>query len=232
MTTKPRSEPAVPGPIACRSCDLNEVCRLCGLIALERGPARRTFGALRTVRTGAPLFRGGTPSDAIYAVRQGMFKRVHVDADGEEHLLGVVLPGDVVGLESFSSTRYASDLIALQPAVCCELPMPLLNEHSARVRELGAALITLLSRAVAPVVHHARGPIRKRVTSLLLELSQRFERRGLDGRRFTLGLSRREMADLLATRIETVSRTMQALHREHLVRVQGNRVSLLGLGSE
>ena len=226
-----RPDDTVPGPIACRACDLNEVCRLCGLIALERGRTQRTLGALRAVRTGTPLFRAGSPADALYAVRQGMFKRVHVDADGEEHILGVVLPGDVVGLEAFSADTYGSDVIALQPAVCCELPLPLLNEHSARVRELGSALIRLLSNAVAPAVHQARGPIRKRVTTLLLQLAERLERRGLDNREFALGLSRREMADLLDTRIETVSRTMQALHRERRVLVRGNRVSILSLGS-
>jgi CRP/FNR family transcriptional regulator, anaerobic regulatory protein len=230
-TRQSAADDSVLGPIACRSCDLNEVCRLCGLMAFDRGQGRKAVGALRAVRPGAPLYRAGARADALYAVRQGMLKRVQVSAEGEEHILGVVLPGDVVGLEAFSMETYASDVIAVQPAICCELALPMLGEEGARVRELSAAIIRLLSRATAPGVDHARGPVRARVTGLLLALASRLERRGLDGREFSLGLSRREIADLLDTRIETVSRMMQALHREKSIRVRGNQVSLLKLAA-
>ncbi|HKE93455.1 MAG TPA: helix-turn-helix domain-containing protein, partial [Povalibacter sp.] len=55
--------------------------------------------------------------------------------------------------------------------------------------------------------------------------------RDLDGHGFTLGLSRQEIAELLDTRIETVSRVMQQLHREQAIRVRGNRVNLLTLAT-
>jgi CRP/FNR family transcriptional regulator, anaerobic regulatory protein len=217
------------GPIACRSCDLNEICRLSGLIAFDGGRGRQPTGALRAVRAGAPLFRAGAPAHSLYAVRQGMLKTVCVSADGDEHILALNTPGDVLGLEAFSTGTYASDAIALQPVVCCELPLRLFGEHGMRVGELAAALVRLLSRAVAPRFNPARGSIRQRLTNFLLDLGARLEDRGLDGRQFALGLSRQEIADLLDTRIETVSRMMQQLNREQAIRVRGSRVSLLAL---
>jgi CRP-like cAMP-binding protein len=47
-----------------------------------------------------------------------------------------------------------------------------------------------------------------------------------------LGLSRKEIADLLDARIETVSRMMQRLHREHAIQVRDNSVTLLGLSGD
>jgi CRP/FNR family transcriptional regulator len=220
-----------PGPIACSACDLNEVCRLSGLIALEGGRSRQATGMLRTVQPSAHLYRAGAPATALYAVRQGLLKVVHVSAEGDEHTLGLATPGEVIGLEAFSLGAYATDVIAVQPAVCCELPLSML-EHGTRVRELASALLRLVSRATAPKLERARGSIRTRVVQFLLDLSARLERRGLDGRQFMLGLSRKEIADLLDARIETVSRMMQRLHREHAIQVRDNSVTLLGLSGD
>lgn len=219
---------ASPGPIACSACDLNEVCRLSGLIAFDGGRARQSTGTLRILQPGAHLYHAGAPATALYAVRQGLLKVVQVTADGDEQTLGLATPGEVLGMEAFSLGTYATDMIALQPVVCCELPLSML-EHGTRVRELAVALLRLLSRATAPKAEQARGSIRGRVVQFLLDLSARLERRGLDGRQFMLGLSRREIADLLDARIETVSRMMQRLHREQAIHVRDNSVTLLDL---
>lgn len=223
---------AAPGPIACRSCDLNEVCRLGGLIAFENARTRHSTGALRTVAAGAALFRTGAPANSLFAIRQGMLKSVHVNANGDERVLAIHIPGDVLGQEAFGLGTYASDAIALQPAVCCEVPLPFLGHQSTRSQELGMALVRLLSRGSVPQRHPGRGSARERVTTFLLDLAQRLERRGFDGRRFTLGLSRQELADLLDTRLETVSRTVQRLHRERAICVNGASVQMLSLASE
>ncbi len=220
------------GPIACSGCDLNQVCRLCGLIAYETGPVRQSSGALRTIEPGATLFRAGAPAQSVFAIRQGMVKSVRVSEDGDETILAIHTPGEVLGLESFGSAVHACDTIALNRVVCCELPLTMLGEHGARVRELGVALLQLLSRAASPRVHPARGPVRQRVTNFLLDLSQRLSQRGLDGRRFSMGLSRQELANLLDIRIETISRLLQRLHRERAIHVTGNLVTLLSLAPE
>lgn len=217
------------GPIACRSCDLNEICRLSGLIAFDGGRSRQPTGALRTVQAGAPLYRAGDPAHALYAVRQGLLKTVCVSAEGDEQILALNAPGEVLGLEAFSTGTYANDVIAVQSVVCCELPLRTLGENGTRVGELGAALVRLLSQAATPRLNPTRGSVRARLTNFLLDLGTRLEGRGLDGRQFPLGLSRQEIANLLDTRIETVSRMMQQLNREHAIRVRGSKVDLLTL---
>ena len=228
----PKSEPSEGiGPVGCRSCDLHEICRLTGLLAYDSGRSRQSTGTLRTVQAGAALYRAGDPAHMLYAVRQGLLKTVHVSADGDEQILALNTPGEVLGLEAFGRDAYANDVIALQTVVCCELPMRLLGEHGMRVKELDHALIRLLGGNIAPRPNAARGPMRQRVTNFLLDLGSRLARRGLDGRQFALGLSRREIADLLDTRIETVSRVIQQLNREQAIRVRGSKVKLLALGA-
>lgn len=228
MNARPAKSPDCksPGPVGCRSCDLHEICRLTGLLGYHCGRSRQSTGTLRTLDAGDRLFRAGDRAQLLYAVRQGLLKTVQVSADGDEQILSLNTPGEVLGLEAFSTGTYACDVIALQPVVCCELPMRLLGEGEARVGEVDAALIRLLGRAAVPRPNLSRGPIRRRVTNFLRDLGQRLESRELDGRRFTLGLSRGEIADLLDTRIETVSRVLQQLHRENAIELRGGRVKL------
>ena len=217
------------GTIACRSCDLYEVCRLCGMIAPSEQRGLQRTGALRTLKPGTRLYRAGEPAHSLFAVRQGMLKTVDVGTDGEERIVSVNTPGDMLGMEAFGNRIYAQDVVALQPTVCCELPLSMLSEQYSRVRELAAALINLLSRASAPRPMLARGSIRERVAGFILDLGARLEQRGLNGRQFSLGMTRQEIANLLDTRIETVSRTIQKLGRERAIDIVGQKVTLRSL---
>src|SRR5690606_6962066 len=146
--------------------------------------ARQSTGALRTLEPGASLFRAGAPANSIYAVRQGMIKTVRVTAEGDEAVLDIHTPGEVLGLEGYGAGTYSCDAIALGRVVCCEVPLPMLGEQSVRIRQLSVALLRLLSLATRPRVPAARGPVRQRVTTFLLDLAQRLNQRGLDGQQF------------------------------------------------
>lgn len=219
------------GPIACRACDLNSVCRIAGLIAYEGGRPRQPTGALRTIRPGAALYRTGTPAHSIYAIRQGTIKLTRVTMEGEEHVISFHTPGEILGLEAFSQAGYSCDAVALDAVHACELPLPLLNDRSSQTAELANELVRLLSRAAAVPRELARGSARDRVCNFLLDLSHRFASRGFDPAYLKLSMSRLEIANLLDTRIETVSRVLQQLNREQAIQVRGNRVRLLTLAS-
>lgn len=217
------------GPIACRNCDLNAICRLTGLIAYEGGRARRATGAMRSLHPGATLYAAGSAAMTLFAIRSGTIKRVELTADGDERVVSFHTPGEVLGLEALRTGIYDSDAIALGRAQCCELTIPRLTDESPRTAALATQLVQLLSRAAAVQPTFARGTARQRVTSFLLDLAARMRARGFDARELHLTMSRLEIANLLDTRIETVSRTLQQLHREHAIHISGSRVRLLNL---
>jgi CRP/FNR family transcriptional regulator len=216
-------------PIACRACDLNAICRVAGLITYENRRQPNQASVLRTVRPGSALFLAGAPAHALYAIRQGTVKLTCVSLEGEERIVSFHLPGEVLGLEAFSRGAYACDAIALEPVQFCELPLPVLNATDASSSELARGLVQLLSRAAAIRPDLARGSARERVTNFLLDLSRRRADRGLDPDVLKLSMSRLEIANLLDTRIETVSRMLQQLNPERIIDVHGSRVRLLNL---
>ncbi len=217
------------GLVACRNCDLNAICRLTGLIAYEEGRSRRATGAMRSLRTGATLYSAGTHATTLFAIRSGMIKRVEFTADGEERVVSFHTPGEVLGLEAFGTGTYSCDAIALGRVQCCELPLPALTDESPRTAVIARQLVQLLSRAADVHPAFARGTARQRVTAFLLDLAARMRSRGFSGNDLHLEMSRLEIANLLDTRIETVSRTLQQLHRERAIHVSGSHVRLLAL---
>lgn len=218
------------GPVACRDCDLNAICRLTGrLIVYESGHPRRATGAMRSLRSGATLYSAGSPATTLFAIRWGMIKRVELTVDGEERVVSFHTPGEVLGLEAFDSGVYDSHAIALGPVQCCELPLPKLADESPQTAALARQLVQLLSRTAAVQPTFPRGTARQRVTGFLLNLAQRMRSHGFDGRELHLTMSRLDIANLLDTRIETVSRTLQQLNRERAIAIRGSRVRILNL---
>lgn len=197
-------------------------------MAYKEGPAARA-GTMRTVRAGATLYSAGMPATTLFAIRSGTIKRVELTADGEERVVSFHMPGEVLGLEAFGAGTYRFDAIALGAAHCCEIPLPALADDSPRTAALATQLVKLLSRAAASQPNFARGTARQRVTNFLLDLASRLRARGLNGNDLHLQMSRLEIANLLDTRIETVSRTLQQLHRERAIHVSGSRIRLLKL---
>jgi CRP/FNR family transcriptional regulator len=107
--------------------------------------------------------------------------------------------------------------------------LPALERQTARTTELAAQVVRLLSSTVPVQLPLARGSARERVVNFLLDLSRRQRARDCDATRIKLSMTRCEIANLLDTRVETVSRVLQQLHREAAIQVRGNRIRLMGL---
>jgi len=187
--------------------------------------ARRVSGALRKVSAGRALFRAGTPASMLFAIRQGTVKLTRVTPEGDERIESFHITGEVLGLEAVNGKVYAWDAVALEAVQCCELPVPILDSSTSQTAAMASALVRLLSKGISRI-HLARGSARQRVVNFLLDLSQRLSERGLDGTNIKLAMSRSEMANLLDTRIETVSRILQQLHREQAIQIRGSKVHM------
>jgi CRP/FNR family transcriptional regulator len=197
-------------------------------MAHRDGRERPAAGAFRMLDAGTALFRPGDAATSLFAVRQGMIKTVHLSEDGHERIIAFHVPGEVFGLDAFSSDSHRCEAVAVEHSVCCELPLPARAERP-QVQGLLPAVVALLGRAAAPKLPLARGSARERVTRFLRDLAERLRRHGLDGERLRLSMSRSDIANFLDTRIETVSRTLQQLHRMNAICVHGSTVDIIDL---
>ena len=180
--------------------------------ATVTGAPRRSL----TFQAGMPIYRIGTPGLA-WRVERGT---VRLDADGhssEACFASLSLPGDIIGSESMLFGSYAFSASALTH---CELsPWPEgapAAEGNSLLRSLAAS-----QRRAAELVALRGGEALGRVIGLIRIMAGTVD----EGRDANVVLpTRKDIADITALRLETVSRIIKHLERSgmlHPVRVEG-----------
>ncbi|MGQ0428408.1 MAG: helix-turn-helix domain-containing protein [Gammaproteobacteria bacterium] len=233
-----RSAPARPQPIVddgdelrfCSTCAFASACLAAGV---DKGRLRELHMLVEHVgpcRTGLHLFREGDPFNAIAAVRSGTVKTYVTDADGREQVRGFFLPGEMIGLDAISESRYPCNAIALEPVVLCRFSFPTLAALATRMPGLQQQLFRLLSHDLGHAAllagNHAA---EDRLAAFLVDLSRRYAARGFRPDRFELTMSRTDIANYLRLAAETVSRILRRFQDERLIRVRRREVELLDL---
>ena len=220
---------------ACASCSMRELCMPFGLNADELAQIDSLVGSRRRLRKGETLYDAGDAFAGLYAVRVGSVKTTVLAEDGREQVTGYQLPGDIVGLDGVGGDRYQSRTVALEDSEVCVMPSDRLEMLTQRVPALQNNLHRLLSREISR--DHALmlvlGSMRaeERLAVFLLDLAERYRRRGYSSTRYVLRMTRGEIGSYLGLTLETVSRLFSRLQQEGIVRVQGREVVLLDPGA-
>jgi CRP/FNR family transcriptional regulator len=176
------------------------------------------------------LFREGDAFTAIAAVRAGTVKTFVADAEGREQVLGFFLPGEVIGLNAISQSRYPCDAIALDTVMLCRFSFPMIATLATRMPGLQQQLFRLLSRDIGKAALLAGDyTADERMAAFLVSLSRRFAARGFSADRFHLTMARTDIANYLRLAPETVSRVLRRLQDEGLLRIERRELELLDL---
>jgi CRP/FNR family transcriptional regulator len=195
-----------------------EAQRIGEMLALvaERVPLQR-----RVVHAGDVVYRCGDDFTQLFILNTGCCKIVNSASDGRAQVVGVQFRGDWLGFDGIAGGRYRCDAVALDTgevwavrydqllAICAAHPplMGLLHAEMSRVisrdRDTLLALTTLSADA--------------RVAEFLRLMADALARRGLRTDQITLRMTRAEIGNYLGMTLESVSRALSRLARQHLI---------------
>lgn len=218
------------GNVACQDCSLHQLCLPVGLDGADLALLDRIIRRRRPLRRGEYLFRAGDPLRAVYAVRSGSVKTYTCSSDGDEHVTGFHLPGELIGLDAIGSGVHPRSARALETSSVCEVAYEGLEELSMKIRGLQRQLLRLMSREI----HHdetmmillAGMAAEGRLAALLSNIAARVGERGFSPRAFRLSMSRNDIGSYLGLAVETVSRLFTRLQAEGLLSVQRKQVMI------
>ena len=177
--------------------------------------------------SGEHIFREGDPFNAIAAVRGGAVKTYVTDSEGREQVLGFFLPGEVIGLNAIHHEHYPCNAVALDTTVLCRFSFPKMATLAQRMPGLQDQLFRLLSADIDKAALLAGDfSADQRMAAFLLALSRRFAARGFSANRFTLSMTRTDIANYLRLAAETVSRVLRRFQTDGLIRVDRREVEL------
>ncbi len=183
---------------------------------LTQAPRTRKFNRDQTINP------QGQKQRVVGILRCGYLRKERLDAEGTRTLLGLVTPGDYVGL--LPEISVPSSLEAATDSEICTFDIQTVNRLMATDGRLRLHLLQQAAEQYSDLLEMIwkRGALtsHERVIAFLLMAAEimPLEPQPDGSVIITVELSRRDWADLSNTTVESISRTMSQLSEEGLVR--------------
>ncbi|MCG8649026.1 MAG: Crp/Fnr family transcriptional regulator [Pirellulales bacterium] len=196
------------------------------LAILSSGVTQQEFG------TGETIFWPGEPNRGIYCISGGTVALRRIDVDGNSVLLHLGYAGDTLGYRSYLlGGEHKTTAEALGPTHVCLVRPETVSRLLERNPSLGLQFLKHasddLEHAHDSMVQNVTLSNRQRFAHLLLVLMQRHGRPLPDGSRtLELPLSRRDLASMIGTRHETLSRIIGRLEADGIAHFSGRCVQV------
>lgn len=191
------------GPVACRSCDLFEVCTAIDALPAASGLPR--CPTLRVVEAGEVIYSAGTPAQHVYALRKGFMKSERTD-DAGKRVVDLHIPGEVIGGEGIHNGRYTGTVKAMTDVMVCELPF----------RDIASWPSPSLHTALAALGNPKRSSFtrrpqraRDRLNGFARDLVSRLRSHGLASAEIAIDMRRYELAEMLDVGIDALRRALE-----------------------
>jgi CRP/FNR family transcriptional regulator len=155
----------------------------------------------------------------------GSLKSSVTSEDAREQVTGFNMAGDMVGFDGMGTDAHACDVVALEDTEVCVFPYSRIEELAETMPALRRHFYRLMSceivRKHGSMLMLGSMQADERLATFLLDLADRFERRGYSSREFMLRMTRAEIGSYLGLTLETVSRVMSQFTRDGLIALSG-----------
>ncbi len=219
----------------CGTCSMRELCLPVGLSGDEMKQVDVLIHNRAKLKKNETLYRAGEAFHALYAIRIGSLKTTVLAEDGREQVAGYHMLGEIIGLDGIGTDRHGCEAIALEDTEVCVLPFANIEDLARNLPALQHNLHQIMSREITrdQSVMLLLGSMRaeERLAAFLLNLAERYRRRGYSSTEFVLRMTREEIGSYLGLKLETVSRLFSRFQEEGLIQVQGRAVKLLDAGA-
>jgi CRP/FNR family transcriptional regulator len=216
----------------------SNLCQHCALSGACFGSATQsnsvsTQKSHRVYHRGETLFSMGDPFDALYVVRAGSAKSFLSSSQGDEQISGFYHCGDMIGADGFDTMTHAHSLKFLETSSVCRIGLGELNKALGESALMRQQLLKSMSHALVDeqqlLLSVAKLNSEQRLAKFLLDLSARFEQRGLSAKVFDLSMTRIDIANFLGMAIETISRLLGKMQQQGIISVNRRQINLLDI---
>lgn len=185
---------------------------------------------LRTYKKRDDIYTEGTFARGIFFVNKGKVKTYQTSENGKDFITELHNEGDFFGyLDLLQDEKYHGSATALEDSEICMIPKEDFFALIYKQADVAKKFIEILSNSVRDrerqLINLAYHSVRKRVAEALVKLSDKYKKDGED--KFTMLVSREDLANLVGTATESVIRTLSDFKDEGLVSTDGSIISIL-----
>ncbi|MFO7752770.1 MAG: Crp/Fnr family transcriptional regulator [Desulfobacteraceae bacterium] len=187
-----------------------------------------SIAQIRTFKKDELIFSENDPADGFYIVEKGRVKIFKLSFDGKEQILHIYGPGNPFGeVPVFEGRSFPAFALAIQDSTLLFFPRKLFVQVLSDTPSLAMTMLGLLSRKLreftVQIENLSLKEVPARLGSYILTLS--VEQDNPD--KVTLPLSKVQLANLIGTTPETLSRMFKKLSEEGYIRVESSNISIL-----
>jgi len=187
-----------------------------------------------SVARGDLLYTPGDAASAVFVIESGRVKIVRSNASGSESIVGIRYPGDVFGELTWMTieAQRTTSAVALDPGVVHRLDATLFERRLRGDAALGASFARGAAQRLAAIERELTELAGKSVPGRLVDVLGRLAaEHGVhedDGTlRIALSLTHKDLADLIGTSRETLTKELSVLADVGLLRVAHRTIVLL-----
>lgn len=181
----------------------------------------------RQYKRSETIFIEGGQADGFYIVAQGKIKVFKTSMEGKEQILHIYGPGNPFGeVPVFSGDVFPANAQALAKSHILFLPrkafVRLITENPSLAMNMLGMLSMRLRQFTVQIENLSLKEVPARLASYLIYLSEEQQ----NTERVTLNISKGQLASLLGTIPETLSRIFAKMSAQNLIRVDGRDIRL------
>ncbi|MGI9382957.1 MAG: Crp/Fnr family transcriptional regulator [Methyloligellaceae bacterium] len=184
----------------------------------------------RTYRAGQLIFVQGDPCRGLYFVEHGLVAVRKVNRDGQSTIVRLANQGDTLGYRPLlAKENHRATAEVIKDVRICFIDAQTMRGLLRSNPNLGLRFLEHSARSLGEaeerMFHVAALSVRTRIVHLLILLSDRHGRTTSDGTLFVeLPMTRRDLADMVGARHESVSRALREIESEGLLNLSGRTV--------
>lgn len=217
-------------PDGCAVCKSRSTSLLCGLSHKVQGRVEQDR-ATHVFRRGQAIFYAGATAHALYVLRSGRVKVFRTWRGGEELVLRLLGPGELLGYRPLLANEpYVASAEAVEDSTLCIIPAATVRELLRDVPGLALELLAKLARELRlsedlmmDLIHR---PVRQRAARLLLLLFTDNQGAAEPALLRSHHLRRQDMARMIGTTPETFSRVLRGFAQRGIVALTRDRIRI------
>lgn len=183
---------------------------------------------IRHYRKGELIFSEDDPGDGFYVVAQGKAKVFKTSLEGKEQILHIFGPGEPIGeVAVFAGIAFPANAQALAKSDLLFFPRRDFTDLIAREPGLALKLLAVLSTRLRQFTVQIENLSLKEVPGRIADHLLFLSKEQKSQKEVELTISKGQLASLLGTIPETLSRIQSRMAAKGLISVSGRRIALL-----
>ena len=216
--------------IDCPNCALSEWALPGLLSAAEASYFNEQIVHGRSVKRRDYVHRSGAAVASLNIVNIGFLKSCITGRNGNSHITGFSMRGDMVGLDAIGVGIHQSDTIALEDTRLCSINYSCFEQLARDIPALQHLFHQKMSAEIARshqvMVSIGAMHADERIVQFLLDLAKRLAAIGCSEVRFRLPMHRQEIGEYLGLKLETVSRVLSRLQEVDAIAIDGKDIKI------